>query len=77
MSEFSFEVKEVVAVLTAPNDKGWSVKLTKTSWAGREPVYDIRSWNSDMSKCGKGKTFTIEELRSLMFALPTLPELRD
>lgn len=35
------------------------------SWNGNEPKYDIRSWNEDHTKMGKGITLTDEELRIL------------
>lgn len=44
----------------------WQNHLTLVSWFGKEPKYDIRSWNEDMSKCGKGITLDNSELYDLM-----------
>ena len=32
----------------------WQKHLTLASWFGKEAKYDLRPWNSDMTKCGKG-----------------------
>lgn len=69
MADFEFEVVEDIAVLNTPNDKGWATHLAKVKWNGRAACYDIRQWNEDMTKCGKGKTFTMEELGNLYTAL--------
>lgn len=39
--------------------------LTKVSWFGKEPVYDLRAWNSDMTECSKGITLSKEDLYDL------------
>ncbi len=43
----------------------WQKHLTLTSWNGNEAKFDIRPWNEDMSKCGKGITFDDAELYDL------------
>lgn len=74
MKEFKFEITKHVADLSEPNASGWVTELNMVSWGGRPAVYDIRSWNEDHTSCGKGKTFTVEELEKLKDVLPTLPE---
>ena len=44
---------------------GWKKQLTRVSWNAGEPKYDIRSWNEDYTKMGKGITLTEEELKEL------------
>ena len=44
-------------------------ELNHVSWDGREPVYDIRTWNVDHSEYGKGVTLTSKELACLREAL--------
>lgn len=44
---------------------GWKKKLTLVSWNGKEPKYDIRSWDTETARCGKGITLTKEELYAL------------
>ena len=40
------------------------------AWNGRDAKYDIRAWKDD--KCGKGATFTDEELKGLYEKLKEL-----
>lgn len=47
-------------------DGKWQKHLTITSWYGREPKYDLRTWNSDMTKYGKGITLDDADLFDLM-----------
>ena len=61
MSEVTFEIKETLGVL-AESTKGWTKELNLVSWNGREPKYDIREWDPEHEKMGKGLTFTKEEL---------------
>ena len=47
----------------------WQKHLTLISWNGGEPKYDIRPWNEDMTKMGKGVTcnfITAENALDLM-----------
>lgn len=60
--EFQFEIKEHISVLSDANSKGWRKELNLVSYNGKEPVYDIRSWNEDHSKMSKGVTLTYDEL---------------
>lgn len=63
-AEFSVEVKKHLAVLSV-RPKGWQQELNFVSWNKEEPKYDIRPWNEDHSKCGKGITLTEEEMKNL------------
>ncbi len=60
----SFEIYEHIGDLCEPNN-GWTKELNLISWNNREPVYDIRSWNEDHSKMGKGVTLTLIEMKKL------------
>ncbi|GHU49832.1 hypothetical protein FACS1894127_3990 [Clostridia bacterium] len=42
------------------------------SWNGREPKYDIREWDPEHEKMGKGLTFSKEELEKLKDLLAEL-----
>ena len=44
---------------------GWKLELHLVSWGGRRAKYDIRSWDPEHNKMGKGVTFTAEELKEL------------
>ena len=64
MAELKFEITERIGVLSE-NAKGWTKELTKGSWNEREPKYDLREWNPDLSRMGKGITLTDEEVETL------------
>ena len=62
MAELKFEITERIGVLSE-NAKGWTKELNKVSWNEREPKYDLREWNPDHSRMGKGITLTDEEVK--------------
>ena len=64
MAELKFEITERIGVLSE-NAKGWTKELNKVSWNEREPKYDLREWNPDQSRMGKGITLTDEEVETL------------
>ena len=59
---FSFEIIKRGPKLGATSSKGWTKELNQVAWNDREPKWDIREWNEDYSKCGRGVTLTDEEL---------------
>ena len=59
-----FEITDRIGVLSE-NAKGWTKELNKVSWNEREPKYDLREWNPDHSRMGKGITLTDEEVETL------------
>ena len=64
MAELKFEITERIGVLSE-NAKGWTKELNKVSLNEREPKYDLREWNPDHSRMGKGITLTDEEVETL------------
>lgn len=64
MAELKFEITERIGVLSE-NAKHWTKELNKVSWNEREPKYDLREWNPDHSRMGKGITLTDEEVETL------------
>ena len=64
MAELTFEIKECLGVLSE-NARGWTKELNLISWNDREPKYDIREWNPDHTRMGKGVTLTDEEVEIL------------
>lgn len=63
MSNFKYEIVEKIAVLS---EKGnWTKELNKVSWNERAAKYDIRDWNHEEGKIGKGITLTDEEVQIL------------
>ena len=46
--------------------KFWNKEVNLVSWNGRPPKLDIRNWQMDHAKCGKGITLTREEAGELV-----------
>lgn len=64
MSDIKFEIKEHVGTLSE-SAKGWKKELNMVSWNEKEPKFDLRDWDGEHKKMGKGITLTVEELKKL------------
>jgi hypothetical protein len=64
MAEIKFEIKENVGALSE-SAKGWKKELNLISWNDKEAKYDIRDWDAEHNKMGKGVTLSVEELKKL------------
>ena len=64
MPDVKYEIIKNIGVLSE-SSKGWTKKLNLISWNGREPKYDIRDWDPEHEKMGKGVTLTEDELKRL------------
>lgn len=64
MGNIEFEIIEHVGILSS-SSKGWHTEVNVISWNGNAAKYDIRPWNEDHTKCGKGITLTNEEYYEL------------
>ena len=71
MSDITFEITKSLGVLSE-SARGWTKELNLVSWNGREPKYDIREWDPEHEKMGKGVTLTEEELVALKKLLEEL-----
>lgn len=60
----TFEITETIGILSH-STQGWTKQLNIVSWNGREPKYDIRDWDADREKMGRGISLTREELLQL------------
>lgn len=65
--EITYKIIEKCAVLSAKNK--WNLELNRVQWGENAPKLDIRTWNEDHTKCGKGITLTDEEAKVLIAAL--------
>ena len=68
MAELKFEIIKSIGVLSESSN-GWKKEVNIVSWNGGDQKYDIRSWNQDRTKMGKGVTLSsaeIEKLRELL-----------
>lgn len=71
----TWEVIEEIAVLYE-SQSGWTKELNRVSWNGDETKYDVRWWNPNKTRIGKGFTFTPEEMKSLKEIMDTeIPNL--
>lgn len=68
MPEVTYKIIKRIAILSEEKG-GWRTELNEVSWNGAEPKYDIRRWNADHTKMGKGITLTRAEAASLFQAL--------
>ena len=64
MAYFHYEIVEEIGVLSKELS-GWTKELNLISWNDREPKYDLRDWDPEHEKMGKGVTLTEEELKKL------------
>jgi hypothetical protein len=70
MADFKYEIVERIAILSE-NGK-WTKELNKVSWNERSAKYDIRDWNHEDGKIGKGVTLTDDEVNNLKQVLETI-----
>lgn len=64
MAELKFEITKHIGVLSE-NAKGWTKELNMVSWNEREAKYDLREWNPDHTRMGKGITLTQDDINML------------
>jgi hypothetical protein len=64
MADIKFEIeKELGSISESP--KGRTKELNLISWNGNQAKYDLRDWDSDHKKMGKGVTLSGDELKKL------------
>ncbi|SUY47545.1 bacterial seryl-tRNA synthetase related [Clostridium putrefaciens] len=61
MADIKYEIKETIGTISE-SSKGWKKELNLISWNGNVAKYDIREWDPDHKKMGKGITLSKEEL---------------
>lgn len=64
MSDIEFGIKQNIGTLSK-SSKGWKKELNLISWNDKEPKYDLRDWDVEHKKMGKGVTLNAEELKKL------------
>lgn len=65
MADIKCEIKKEIGIISE-GKKGWKKELNLISWNDKEAKYDIRDWNEDHSKIGKGITLTKDEAVKLI-----------
>ncbi|WP_209123267.1 YdbC family protein [Alkalihalobacillus sp. BA299] len=71
MAAIKFEIEKKIGVLSE-NAKGWKKELNLVSWNGREAKFDLRDWDPNYEKMGKGLTFSKDEIVELKTLLNQL-----
>lgn len=64
MAEIKYEITESLGILSE-SAKGWNKEINLVSWNNHAAKYDIREWDPEHSKMGKGITFNTEEIKKL------------
>jgi len=64
MAELKYEIIKNIGVLSE-TEKGWKKELNLVKWNEYAPKYDIRDWNEDHTRMGKGITLTEDEIEKL------------
>lgn len=67
-NDFRFEIVKHFGTLST-SAIGWSVELNLVNWNGKEPKYDLRSWDADHERMSRGITLTEDELKKLITIL--------
>jgi len=75
MANIKYEIIKNIGVLSE-SSSGWTKELNLVSWNDREPKYDLRDWDPEHEKMGKGVTLTEEELKKLKELLGEMELLR-
>ena len=64
MADIKFEIYNNLGILSV-NSRGWKKEVNIVSWNGRKPKLDIRDWDENHEKMGKGITLSREEALEL------------
>ena len=68
--DIKFEIVKEIGVLSE-SSKGWKKELNIVSWNDGAPKYDLRDWDPEHEKMGKGVTLTEDEIKALKSLLDT------
>lgn len=64
---FKYEILKKIATLSEKGE--WTKELNLVSWNDRPGKLDIRDWNHEEERMGKGVTLSEEEARELLEGL--------
>ncbi|ASU00111.1 hypothetical protein PBI_PBS1_289 [Bacillus phage PBS1] len=62
--EVTFEIVKELGVLSEGKN-GWTKQVNIVKWNNGKPKLDIRDWNEDRSKMGKGITLNYDDVQLL------------
>lgn len=63
--EITYKITKKLGALRE-SDNGWTRELNLVSWNDMPEKYDIRDWNEDHTKCGRGLTLKTEEMKRVL-----------
>ena len=69
--DFRFEIVRNIATLST-EQSGWTKELNLVSFNDAPPKYDLRTWDPEHQKMGKGITLSKTEMASLRDAIENL-----
>lgn len=70
--EFKYEIVAPLGIVSEKADRNgnkWAKEVNLVSWNGGAPKIDIREWNADHTKMGKGVTFKPDEAETVAMIL--------
>lgn len=71
MTEIKFDILQELGAI-GQGSKGWIREVNIISWNNRKAKIDIRDWDNEHEKMGKGITFSNDELKALKSLLNSL-----
>ena len=71
MADFKYDIKKNIFSIPSDTD-GWTLELNLVSWNGRDPKYDLRKWQEDHEKMGKGCSMSEDEVVILFQKAPEI-----
>lgn len=66
--QFRFEIVRNIAVLSTEKS-GWTKEANLVSFNDAPPKFDIRTWDPDHKKMGKGVTLNRDEMKDFLDAM--------
>ena len=66
--QFRFEIVRNIAVLSTERS-GWTKEVNLVSFNDAPPKFDIRTWDPDHKKMGKGVTLNRDEMKAFLDAM--------
>ncbi|MBM7616101.1 YdbC family protein [Alkaliphilus hydrothermalis] len=64
MAEIKYDIIKQLGSI-GEGSKGWKKEVNVVSWNNRKPKIDIRDWDENHQKMGKGITLGMDEIKAL------------
>ena len=63
MADLTYKIIQNLGVIST--DSKWKKELNIVKWGDNDPKFDLRSWNEDHTRSGKGITLSAEDICDL------------